>query len=68
MEPVGVMDYWHKQIPPMGGKDHTHLNKLGYETVSDMLYAALMQQYDRYLVNLANQPSEPFAEAPSTDQ
>jgi hypothetical protein len=64
----GSMDYWHKQTPPMSGKDHTHLNKLGYETISDMLYDALMQQYDGYLVNLANQPSAPFAAAPSEDQ
>jgi lysophospholipase L1-like esterase len=54
----GSMDYWFKQTPAMGGKDHTHLNKLGYETVSDMLYAALMQEYDRYLINSANQPDE----------
>ena len=58
----GAMDYWYKQSPSMGGKDHTHLNKLGYETVSDMLYEALLQQYDVYLFERAAQPSETFAE------
>jgi len=39
---------WVQNKPPLAGKDYTHFNTRGARAVSEMLYSALMHEYELY--------------------
>ena len=40
------IDRWLGQDPPLAMPDHVHLSKAGYISTADMLFSALMREYD----------------------
>ena len=42
------MDRWVQADPPLGAKDHVHLQPAGYEQTADRLFDELMVGYERY--------------------
>jgi lysophospholipase L1-like esterase len=40
------IDRWLHLDPPLAQADHVHLNKAGYAATADILFAALMKEYD----------------------
>lgn len=45
---------WVSNNPPYAGPDYTHFTPLGAKRVSELLYKALKQEYDAWLVAKAN--------------
>ncbi len=39
---------WVSLVPPLAGRDGIHLSRAGYELLADLLFAALMDDYERY--------------------
>lgn len=39
---------WVQNKPPLAGKDYTHFNTRGARAVSEMLYSAMMHEYEQY--------------------
>ena len=45
------MPSWVNAAPPMAAKDFTHLSPRGARIVSEMIYNALILEYNNYKVN-----------------
>jgi lysophospholipase L1-like esterase len=45
------MPSWVSANPPMAAKDYTHLSPRGARIVSEMLYNALVFEYNNYKTN-----------------
>jgi lysophospholipase L1-like esterase len=45
---AGAMRSWVHSKPSLAGKDYTHFNARGARVVSEMLYEALMKEYENY--------------------
>ncbi len=50
----GAMQSWVHSRPSLAGKDYTHFNARGARVVSEMLYEALMKEYERFKERDAN--------------
>ncbi|MCF8331067.1 MAG: hypothetical protein K9H84_01300 [Bacteroidales bacterium] len=52
------MPSWVFAKPPLAGKDFTHFNQMGAQIISNMIYNALMFEYQNYLNKIAANSEE----------